>query len=141
MEKDVLANDVPWMDLIGKRTAFSVPRSLILKFIQSGRADHIDEALRLWDKSYEQDYYNWMGLSPTGSDKKNRYPTLWERGVMDIHPSAGYAHSGNPWIMQEDEYWLDELTNPVTIKKGHLGEAIMKLAIIIKLEILGVGQI
>lgn len=70
MEKDVLANDVPWMDLIGKRTAFSVPRSLILKFIQSGRADHIDEALRLWDKSYEQDYYNWMGLSPTGIDKK-----------------------------------------------------------------------
>ncbi|HCU45213.1 M60 family metallopeptidase [Sphingobacterium faecium] len=117
-KKDVLANDVPWMDLIGERTAFSVPRSLILKFIQSGRADHIDEALRLWDKSYEQDYYNWMGLSPTGSDKKNRYPTLWERGVMDIHPSAGYAHSGNPWIMQEDEYWLDELTNPVTIKKG-----------------------
>lgn len=117
-KKEVLANDVPWMDLIGKRTAFTVPRSLIVKFIQAGRADHIDEALALWDESYEKDYYNWMGLSPTATDKKNRYPSLWERGVMDIHPSAGYAHSGNPWIMQEDEYWLDELTNPVTIKKG-----------------------
>lgn len=117
-QKQVLANDVPWMDLIGKRTAFSVPRSLVVKLIQSGKMDHVDEALQLWDDSYEKDYYNWMGLSPTAVNPINRYPSLWERGVMDIHPSAGYAHSGSPWIMQEDEYWLDELTNPNTIKKG-----------------------
>lgn len=117
-KKEVLANDVPWMDLIGKRTAFSVPRSLVLQFIQAGRLDQVDEALKLWDASYEKDYYNWMGLSPNAANPINRYPTLWERGVMDIHPSLGYAHNGNPWIMQEDEYWLDELTNPNTIKKG-----------------------
>lgn len=117
-QKQVLANDVPWMDLIGKRTAFTVPRTLVTKFIQSGRMDHVDQALELWDESYEKDYYNWMGLTPNAVNPINRYPSLWERGVMDIHPSAGYAHSGNPWIMQEDEYWLDELTNPATIKKG-----------------------
>lgn len=117
-QKQVVANDVPWMDLIGKRTVFTVPRSLVLKFIQSGKMDHVDQALELWDKSYEKDYYDWMGLTPNAANVINRYPSLWERGVMDIHPSAGYAHSGNPWIMQEDEYWLDELTNPTTIKKG-----------------------
>ncbi|MDH5828160.1 M60 family metallopeptidase [Sphingobacterium faecium] len=117
-KKQVLAHDVPWMDLIGKRTAFTVPRSLVVKFIQSGKMDHVDEALELWDESYVKDYYNWMGLSADAVNPINRYPSLWERGVMDIHPSAGYAHSGNPWIMQEDEYWLDELTNPNTIKKG-----------------------
>lgn len=117
-QKQVLANDVPWMDLIGKRTAFTVPRSLVVRFLQSGRMDHVDQALQLWDESYEKDYYNWMGLTPNAVNPINRYPSLWERGVMDIHPSAGYAHSGNPWIMQEDEYWLDELTNPTTIKKG-----------------------
>lgn len=117
-KKEVLAQDVPWMDLIGKRSAFSVPRSLVIKFIQSGRMDQVDEALKLWDASYEKDYYDWMGLSPNAANPINRYPSLWERGVMDIHPSMGYAHSGNPWIMQEDEYWLEELTNPATIKKG-----------------------
>ncbi|MDQ1152749.1 M60 family metallopeptidase [Sphingobacterium zeae] len=117
-QKDVMASDVPWMDLIGKHVAFSVPRSLISRFIQSGRADHIDEALELWDKTYEEDYYDWMGLSRNAPDIINRYPEFWERGVMDIHPSVGYAHSGSPWVMQEDEYWLDELINPNTIKKG-----------------------
>lgn len=117
-QKQVLANDVPWMDLVGKRTAFTVPRSLVVKFIQSGKMDQVDQALQLWDESYEKDYYNWMGLTPDAVKSINRYPSLWERGVMDIHPSLGYAHSGNPWIMQEDEYWLDELTNPATIKKG-----------------------
>lgn len=117
-QKDVLANDVPWMDLIGKHVAFSVPRSLIVRFIQAGRADHIDKALEMWDKTYEEDYYDWMGLSRNAANIINRYPEFWERGVMDIHPSAGYAHSGNPWVMQEDEYWLDELINPNTIEKG-----------------------
>ncbi|WP_286863030.1 MULTISPECIES: M60 family metallopeptidase [Sphingobacterium] len=117
-KKQVLSQDVPWMDLIGERVAFSVPRSLVVKFIQSGKMDQVDEALRLWDDTYVKDYYNWMGLSADAADPKNRYPEFWERGVMDIHPSLGYAHSGSPWIMQEDEYWLDELTNPNTIKKG-----------------------
>lgn len=117
-KKQVLSQDVPWMDLIGQRVAFSVPRSLVVKFIQSGKMDQVDEALRLWDETYVKDYYNWMGLSADASDPINRYPEFWERGVMDIHPSLGYAHSGSPWVMQEDEYWLDELTNPNTIRKG-----------------------
>lgn len=117
-KKQVLSQDVPWMDLIGERVAFSVPRSLVVKFIQSGKMDQVDEALRLWDDTYVKDYYNWMGLSADAADPKNRYPEFWERGVMDIHPSLGYAHSGSPWVMQEDEYWLDELTNPNTIRKG-----------------------
>jgi len=117
-KKAVLAQDVPWMDLVGERVIFSVPRTLVTKFIQSGKLDQVDEALRLWDETYEKDYYDWMGLSATAADKKNRYPDFWERGVMDIHPRYGYAHAGNPWVMQEDDYWFDELTNPNTIRKG-----------------------
>lgn len=117
-QRDVLANDVPWLELRAKRTVFTVPRSLIVRFIQQGRANGVEEALQLWDKTYEDDYYKWMGLTETASQPFNAYPQLPERAVMDIHPSAGYAHSGNPWVMQEDEYWLDELINPETVRKG-----------------------
>lgn len=116
--QDVVANDVPWLELRGKRTAFTVPRSYAVRFINQGHLRDIDAALEEWDTVYERDFYDWMGLSPNASDPRDRYPMLPERGVMDIHPRYGYAHAGMPWVMQLDDYWFDEITNLETIRAG-----------------------
>ena len=115
---DVTVHDVPWLELRGKRTIFTVPRTTVLRFIGQGRLRDIDQALAEWDLIYERDYYDWMGLEPNASDEIDNYPVLPERAVMDIHPVAGYAHSGMPWVMQLDDYWFDELTSLNTIREG-----------------------
>ncbi|WP_246229378.1 M60 family metallopeptidase [Sphingobacterium shayense] len=115
---DVQANDVPWLELRSKHVTFNVPRTGIISFIQEGKLRDIDQVMQEWDQIYEKDYYDWMGLTPDATELKNKYPNLPERGVLDIQPSAGYGHSGNPWVAQNDRQWLDEWINLNTIRTG-----------------------
>lgn len=110
--EDVAANDVPWLELRSKRAVFTVPRTMILQY-----RDELDVAgtLRLWNEIYEKDYYDWMGLTENNPDIKNSYPELPERGVLDIQPSVGYAHNGQPWIATQDKHWFLQFT-----KTGYL---------------------
>ena len=102
---DVRSNDVPWLELRGNRTIFTVPRDMVLRY--ESLLD-VKRILETWDEIYEKDYYDWMGLTPegNGTDIIDSYPALPERGVLDIHPSAGYAHSGFPWVAQLDRHWF-----------------------------------
>lgn len=99
----VEVNDVPWLELRGKRTIYTVPRSLVL---QNKNNLRVAEVLELWDEVYEKDYYDWMGLTENNPQRRHAYPELPERGVLDIQPSAGYAHSGMPWVAQQDRHWF-----------------------------------
>lgn len=113
---EVENTQVPWVEVRSKRVIFSIPRSLIVNY--KHRALNVQEALTEWNEIYEKDFYDWMGLSPNASEKSNRYPDLAERAVLDIQPSAGYAHSGNPWVAQMDQHWFgmfvdrDYILNP-----------------------------
>lgn len=105
---DVLKNEVPWLELRSKRVTFSVPRNAIVALIQEGKLLDINDVLKEWNIIYEKDYYDWMGLTPNAILLKNKYPDLPERGVLDIQPSVGYGHSGNPWVATNDRGWLNE---------------------------------
>lgn len=110
--KEVEALDVPWLELRAKRTIFTVPRSLVLQYKDEIDVDRI---LTEWNTIYEKDYYDWMGLTEGNPDIRNAYPELPERGVLDIQPSVGYAHSsagdGVPWVAQQDKHWFFMFSN------------------------------
>lgn len=105
--KDVEANDVPWLELRAERTIFTVPREYVLRYKDNLNVEAI---LSVWNEIYEKDYYDWMGLKNIPNDGnvnlKDLYPQLPERGVLDIQPSAGYAHNGFPWVAQQDAHWF-----------------------------------
>lgn len=101
---EIERTEVPWVELRGERVAFSVPRRMIINYKQESRS--VEQALIEWTDIYVEDYYKWMGLSLNTDDLTNSYPDLPERGILDIQPSVGYAHNGNPWIAQMDKHWF-----------------------------------
>lgn len=105
---DVEANEVPWLEVRTKRTIFTIPRNLVIRFKNQLK---VAEILEEWNIIYEKDYYDWMGLTEGNPDSKNAYPELPERGVLDIQPSVGYAHNGFPWVAQQDQHWFFMFTN------------------------------
>lgn len=102
--KEVENTQVPWIEARSRRVIFSIPRNLILSY--KNDALNIEGALQEWNEIYEKDFYDWMGLVANTTDLKNRYPDLPERAVLDIQPSVGYAHNGNPWVAQADRHWF-----------------------------------
>jgi len=105
---EVEATEVPWLELRTRRTIFTVPRNMVIRYKNQLK---VAEILEAWNEIYEKDYYDWMGLTEGDANPKNAYPELPERGVLDIQPSVGYAHSGFPWVAQQDEHWFFMFTN------------------------------
>ena len=102
--KDVENTQVPWLEVRSEKVIFSIPRSMVVNY--KNDAANVEGALREWNEIYTRDFYDWMGLDPNTEDLKNRYPDLPERAVLDIQPSVGYAHNGNPWVAQADNHWF-----------------------------------
>ncbi len=117
-KEDILKNEVPWIELRAKRVVFNVPRNAIVGLINEGKLSDINEVMAEWNVIYEKDYYDWMGLTPNAAELKNKYPTLPERGVLDIQLTGGYGHSGNPWVATNDRGWLNEWVDLATIRAG-----------------------
>ena len=119
--KEVENTQVPWLEARSKHVIYSIPRAMILNY--KTESSRIEQALTEWNEIYLKDFYDWMGLEPNTSNLKNRYPDLPERAVLDIQPSVGYAHNGNPWVAQMDKHWFqmfvdrDYILNP-----NNLGE-------------------
>lgn len=122
---EVERSQVPWVEARSKRVIFSIPRNMIMNYkLESSR---IELALTEWNEIYEKDFYDWMGLSENAAKRQNRYPSLAERAVLDIQPSVGYAHNGNPWVAQMDKHWFsmfvdrDYLLNPNNLEEVSWG--------------------
>lgn len=107
--KDVENTQVPWLEARSERVIFSIPRNMVVNY--KGDAANIEGALKEWNEIYVKDFYDWMGLKPNTTDLKNRYPDLAERAILDIQPSVGYAHNGNPWVAQADRHWFRMFTD------------------------------
>ena len=107
--KDVESTQVPWLEVRSERVIFSIPRNMVINY--KGDAAKVEGALTEWNEIYVKDFYDWMGLTPNATELKNRYPDLPERAVLDIQPSVGYAHNGNPWVAQADRHWFRMFTD------------------------------
>jgi hypothetical protein len=106
---DVEQTQVPWLEVRSERVIFSIPRNMVINY--KADAANVEGALTEWNEIYQKDFYDWMGLQPNATDLKNRYPDLPERAMLDIQPSVGYAHNGNPWVAQADRHWFRMFTD------------------------------
>lgn len=119
--KEVENTQVPWIEARSPRAVFSIPRAMILNY--KAESMNIEDALKEWNEIYEKDFYLWMGLDKNTANLKNRFPDLPERAVLDIQPSVGYAHSGNPWVAQMDKHWFSMFVDRnYILNPNNLGE-------------------
>lgn len=119
--QEVENTQVPWIEARSPRAVFSIPRAMIINYKEASM--NIEDALKEWNEIYEKDFYDWMGLEKNTSNVKNKYPDLPERAVLDIQPSVGYAHSGNPWVAQMDKHWFSMFVDRnYILNPNNLGE-------------------
>jgi hypothetical protein len=109
---------VPWLEFRGKQVVYSVPRTIVMDFLNRGRINDPTKLMEEWDKVYEKDYYNWMGLIVNNPNHKHRAPDLPERGVVDIQISVGYGHNGYPWMGTMDNEWTGTMIDLSVMMSG-----------------------
>lgn len=114
----VLASKVPWLELRSKRVIFLVPRDRIVNQFTNATEPlvNIAEPMTLWNTVFDQDYNGWMGLSDNALDIRDRSPQGAWRGVLDIQLSAGYGHSGFPFVGLNDSEWFGSFTSANRLK-------------------------
>ncbi|WP_199119394.1 M60 family metallopeptidase [Pedobacter sp. ASV28] len=109
----VLASKVPWLELRSKYVIFTVPRDkIVAQFTNAAEPlNDMAQPLRLWSDVFRLDYNGWMGLSDNAANEVDRSPQSAWRGVLDIQLSAGYGHSGFPFVGQNDSEWFGAFTS------------------------------
>lgn len=120
----VKASQVPWLELRSKRVIFLVPRDkIVATFSSSEPYTNPTVALGKWNDVFDLDYNAWMGLSDNAPDAKDRSPQGPWRGVLDIQLSAGYGHSGFPFVGLNDSEWFKGFTSlkNITTSDGQWG--------------------
>jgi Peptidase M60, enhancin and enhancin-like/N-terminal domain of M60-like peptidases/F5/8 type C domain len=120
----VKASQVPWLELRSKRVIFLVPRDkIVATFSSSEPYTNPSVALAKWNDVFDLDYNAWMGLSDNAPDAKDKSPQGPWRGVLDIQLSAGYGHSGFPFVGLNDSEWFKGFTSlkNITTSNGMWG--------------------
>jgi len=112
----VKASQVPWLELRSKRVIFLVPRDkIVATFGSSEPYTNPTVAFGKWNDVFDLDYNAWMGLSDNAPDVKDRSPQGPWRGILDIQLSAGYGHSGFPFVGLNDSEWFKGFTSLTNI--------------------------
>lgn len=112
----VKASQVPWLELRSKRVIFLVPRDkIVATFNSSEPYTNPTVALGKWNDVFDLDYNAWMGLSDNAPDAKDKSPQGPWRGILDIQLSAGYGHSGFPFVGLNDSEWFKGFTSLTNI--------------------------
>lgn len=120
----VKASHVPWLELRSKRVIFLVPRDkIVATFNSSEPYTNPTVALGKWNDVFDLDYNAWMGLSDNAPDAKDKSPQGPWRGILDIQLSAGYGHSGFPFVGLNDSEWFKGFTSlkNITTSAGQWG--------------------
>jgi len=120
----VKASQVPWLELRSKRVIFLVPRDkIVATFSSSEPYTNPTVALGKWNDVFDLDYNAWMGLSDNAADSKDKSPQGPWRGILDIQLSAGYGHSGFPFVGLNDSEWFKSFTSlkSITTSSGQWG--------------------
>lgn len=118
----VLASKVPWLELRSKYVIFLVPRDKIVAQFGSATEPLNDMAqpLKLWADVFRFDFNGWMGLSDNAPNVLDRSPQGPWRGILDIQLSAGYGHSGFPFVGQNDSEWFGAFTSVKRLSTSEL---------------------
>ncbi|MBO9593814.1 MAG: M60 family metallopeptidase [Niabella sp.] len=93
---------VPWLELRGKYTIFTVPREYCI----TSPVPNPQALLEEWDMVMKEDFYGWQGLKEVAEDPIDQSPVLPMRIVMDNNPKVGYGHSGFPIVAFMDMNWF-----------------------------------
>lgn len=108
----VKASQVPWLEFRSKRVIFLMPRDKVMAtFNSSEPLTNPTAVLSRWNDVFDLDYNGWMGLSDNAADIKDRSPQGPWRGVLDIQLSAGYGHSGFPFVGTNDAEWFGSFSS------------------------------
>jgi hypothetical protein len=108
----VRASHVPWLELRTHRVVFLIPRDRVIASFSSAEPfTNPTAVLSRWNDVFDLDYNGWMGLSDDAEDEKDRSPQGAWRGVLDIQLSAGYGHSGFPFVGLNDAEWFGGMTS------------------------------
>lgn len=108
----VKASNVPWLEFRSKRVIFLMPRAKVIATFSSAEPlTNPTAVLSKWNDVFELDYNGWMGLSDNAADEKDRSPQGPWRGVLDIQLSAGYGHSGFPFVGTDDAEWFGSFSS------------------------------
>lgn len=76
---------VPWLDIRGRRVAFSVNRERIVALAEAdaGFTKQLDRCLDFWDKAVEY-HYRQLGLVQNDANLANRMPYFHDRFIFDV---------------------------------------------------------
>ena len=99
---------------------FTVPRTWVIRSIENGEINNLDQVLSKWDEIIVSGIYNSNGLTVGNTDLNNRAPDFPERFVLDSQLEGGvYIRQGEqPIYAQNDRYWFEEWTNLDMLKSG-----------------------
>lgn len=120
----VKASHVPWLEMRAERVAFLIPRDRVIgTFTSSEPMINPTAVMTKWNEVFEKDYNGWMGLSDNAEDEKDLSPQGQWRGVLDIQLTAGYGHSGFPFVGLNDNEWFRGMTSydAITSNRGMWG--------------------
>lgn len=122
----VKASQVPWLEMRAERVVFLIPRDRVIQSFSSSSSEPITNptaVMTRWNDVFEQDYNGWMGLSDDAEDIKDLSPQGPWRGILDIQLSAGYGHSGFPFVGLNDGSWFRGMTSlsAISMNEGMWG--------------------
>jgi hypothetical protein len=120
----VKASNVPWLEFRTKRVIFLIPRDKVMAtFNSSEPLTNPTAVMTKWNDVFDLDYNAWMGLSDNAADEVDRSPQGPWRGVLDIQLTAGYGHSGIPFVGTNDSEWFKGFTSlkNITTSVGQWG--------------------
>ena len=120
----VKASYVPWLELRTHRVVFLIPRDRVINSFSSAEPfTNPTAVLTKWNDVFDLDYNGWMGLSDDAAHERDRSPQGAWRGVLDIQLSAGYGHSGFPFVGLNDAEWFGGMTslNAISTSQGMWG--------------------
>jgi hypothetical protein len=113
---------VPWLELRGKRVAFSVPRNRMEEAIRNDASFHskLNSVINTWDEIMENYFYNYYALERDDERILFRAPDYPERVVLDVQLTGNLpiTWGGQPIIAINSNYMINELCSDDVVSSG-----------------------
>lgn len=119
---EIRLTTVPWLELRGKRVAFSVSTARIVAKLDEdpNYARNMEEVLNMWDNALEKYYYAYYALTPGNSDLRFRSPEFPERVVLDVQLEGNVymRWNGQPLAALNTTFMMNDLTDKQSLQSG-----------------------